>query len=339
MICTKNVFTYFQMYNGIISIFSNIEWYKKNFSMQPIIDFRFLGSKKNQLWLKNYHGRAVSDKLELNNSEVYYQDILEVFSHEKILVLILKPYTVLSDRLQNLVLPNHHALFLKCASNTLNIKRQIDFQNSITAYSNQKEKQKCVYCNCYNASQNSFLTFCKFCSTVYNNKLRKLTVFKDFDICSNCGYFEHLRPWDSFKLYYKEWYKTCQTCFNIYKSIGKTRYLKKRNPQKTSILRQKKTEKFNFEEFYQANYFARHAQTEKALEIYRKHEFSEASNLQKTLDTHPGIYYNKALAYLEQHDSQEAIACINRSIRLCSNYEPSHLLQKQLAFNTNNLKL
>ncbi|MEN7550182.1 tetratricopeptide repeat protein [Rapidithrix thailandica] len=313
-------------------------------------EFKFLDKKGQPFTYFGKLGRISRDGLILHQHRIFFQDIHKVEFHKNKVIVVLVPYPTISEYLSNQIIKGHNCIVLQVKSFAFEVKAILDrrcaqlqieerLQKMTKAeIKTQFKKVNCPHCDSIidlTGLVESQFVHCQYCQVIFDKYTFEIPGNETYKICPENGYYDRIQSFTDIKCYYLINEKAfsshtyfCSDSFaevffkesylkNLSLLIGfvmvtiqKFRSLQRRNPY--------------FKDLYQANILAQQGEVEAAGEIY--------DEIMSRTFSHPGIHYNYGLAYLQVEDQRRAHFHFQKSLQVCSNYEPTKNILRKLQY-------
>jgi hypothetical protein len=293
-------------------------------------------------------GSVGKKSLQLNDCKIEYENISEVTSRDKKIIITLESSKGLSKAVKKGLHEGRFLILAISKMTTTALEKKLNSLSSGARIIKLKEQLasegrihefKSINCPCCKSEVNltgfdsSRYVYCNFCESIFSEHGKQITDGHVHKSCEECGMFDEIKSYTEFYFYfllviygysYQKRY-VCKTCANgifwktffanvifilgIIPSLSvKLKLMRNKEPKLKSL---SKAVKMSLKGNYQAAKM--HYQ-----DIYR------------SLPEHPGVLFNESLGHMIGGDSQGAMDKIDKSLTSCSNYMPALMFLNNL---------
>ena len=315
--------------------------------MDKAFKFKFFvnGNPKGMF---NSKGSASDTGLQLGEDHLPYASVLDSTNRDERLVLILSPQDpAISATLRSNMTQN--ALVLAVAGNKAElIERCVDRFASRLAAEKKKEALtksgeghtfRSSVCPCCDSTvdltgyEKTAYTYCRFCESLFGDGVENLKGAPQYRTCDECGYHDRVQGYGAFYFYFlliiygfrHSRSHLCDTCGKSLsnKLLAMNSIFLLGVPNAIAcFVRARAGKDHRMKSLAQANRLAQKKKFDLAEAEYRKSL--------RVFKDHPGVHYNRALAYLTSGDSETGLNALQDALKSCPNYLPALRVKQNL---------
>lgn len=286
-------------------------------------------------------GALTSEGLKLENAVIPFESIGDTTTRDNRLIIALANGAKLPPELAKAAGQAEFFALMPSKITALELERRIDRACAQQATARNKERLQAegkghlfrtVQCpDCQSTIDLSELektmyTYCRFCETVFSDDGAKVTRGTEYRVCDQCMLFDRVRPYTEFYFYfllvvYGFSYKRrhlCDVCAgSLFWKVFAINFIFVLGVFPALWLKAKSMSgrRVDLKELADANRHAKAGRVQQATPIYAK--------LHERFSGHPGILMNEGLGHLYGKDAGAAVSTFEKSLRMCSNYQPT----------------
>ncbi|TAH18469.1 MAG: hypothetical protein EAZ08_11300 [Cytophagales bacterium] len=291
-----------------------------------------------------YHQALLDDStgIRLDNEVIAIADIYDVLRYGDKIVLTLRPYLALPKEVAENIIPNTSSIIIEIGDKlAVDTKSAIDqHRTTYAAFLKKKamaeegkahlfKMMQCPDCEAVidlTGKKETPHIYCKYCELLFNRYGELMPKSESYKVCPECNYYNRVQYYPEFHFYalpknrkiaYQEHY-CCDTCAQRYheQTAIKNSFFLIGIP--FNIMLKNKMSK-GVSELYEgltrANRLAQDGHIKEADIIY--------SILLLRNETHPGLLFNIGQAYYKAEMLDKAYKYFEKSLDMCSNYQPT----------------
>jgi hypothetical protein len=291
---------------------------------------------------------ASDTQLDLDGEQILFQDILDAVSRGNRLVLELAPSVLLSEKTLKMIQDSHYLVLEIHQATADELEKHIDRHSSTLAAERHRQELaaagkedlfRTVTCPICGATidlsdfaQTPYM-YCRFCESILDRNKQVVSNGERYRICGECGMYDRIREYTIFDFYFLlvvyAWRTNrrfvCDTCAS---RLGRNALL--RNlifllgiPSAIYVLIKANSGRAPaLQQLAKANGLALKGKYAEANAIYDK--------LLQRFPDHPGFLLNQGMGYLNGQDVPTGSAYLARSLKACSNYQPTLWVAQRL---------